>query len=196
MRSNLELFYIFFKIGLFTFGGGYAMIPQLKEIVVEKKKWITEDEMLEIIAIAESTPGPIAINVATFIGYKQKKFLGSLFSTLGVTLPSFIIIFIISLFFKNLLSYEIVQYAFIGIKCAIAFLIIKAGIEMLIKMDKKLVWLIVFIVSIITLIIIQLFNINFSSILFIVLGGIIGIFVYAISSYRKKENIWFTFYCS
>lgn len=189
MRSNLELFYIFFKIGLFTFGGGYAMIPQLKEIVVEKKKWITEDEMLEIIAIAESTPGPIAINVATFIGYKQKKFLGSLFSTLGVTLPSFIIIFIISLFFKNLLSYEIVQYAFIGIKCAIAFLIIKAGIEMLIKMDKKLVWLIVFIVSIITLIILQLFNINFSSILFIVLGGIIGIFVYAISSYRKKENI-------
>lgn len=189
MRSNLELFYIFFKIGLFTFGGGYAMIPQLKEIVVEKKKWITEDEMLEIIAIAESTPGPIAINVATFIGYKQKKFLGSLFSTIGVTLPSFIIIFIISLFFKNLLSYEIVQYAFIGIKCAIAFLIIKAGIEMLIKMDKKLVWLIVFIVSIITLIILQLFNINFSSILFIVLGGIIGIFVYAISSYRKKENI-------
>lgn len=189
MRSNLELFYIFFKIGLFTFGGGYAMIPQLKEIVVEKKKWITEDEMLEIIAIAESTPGPIAINVATFIGYKQKKFLGSLFSTLGVTLPSFIIIFIISLFFKNLLSYEIVQYAFIGIKCAIAFLIIKAGIEMLIKMDKKLVWLIVFIVSIITLIILQLFNVNFSSILFIVLGGIIGIFVYAISSYRKKENI-------
>lgn len=196
MRSNLELFYIFFKIGLFTFGGGYAMIPQLKEIVVEKKKWITEDEMLEIIAIAESTPGPIAINIATFIGYKQKKFLGSLFSTIGVTLPSFIIIFIISLFFKNLLSYEIVQYAFIGIKCAIAFLIIKAGIEMLIKMDKKLVWLIVFIVSIITLIILQLFNINFSSILFIVLGGIIGIFVYAISSYRKKENIWFTFYCS
>ena len=196
MRSNLELFYIFFKLGLFTFGGGYAMIPQLKEIVVEKKKWITEDEMLEIIAIAESTPGPIAINIATFIGYKQKKFLGSLFSTIGVTLPSFIIIFIISLFFKNLLSYEIVQYAFIGIKCAIAFLIIKAGIEMLIKMDKKLVWLIVFIVSIITLIILQLFNINFSSILFIVLGGIIGIFVYAISSYRKKENIWFTFYCS
>lgn len=196
MRSNLELFYIFFKIGLFTFGGGYAMIPQLKEIVVEKKKWITEDEMLEIIAIAESTPGPIAINIATFIGYKQKKFLGSLFSTIGVTLPSFIIIFIISLFFKNLLSYEIVQYAFIGIKCAIAFLIIKAGIEMLIKMDKKLVWLIVFIVSIITLIILQLFNINFSSILFIVLGGVIGIFVYAISSYRKKENIWFTFYCS
>ena len=101
MRCNLELFYIFFKIGLFTFGGGYA----------------------------ESTTGPIAINIATFIGYKQKKFLGSLFSTIGVTLPSFIIIFIISLFFKNLLSYEIVQYAFIGIKCAIAFLIIKAGIE-------------------------------------------------------------------
>ena len=189
IQKTIQLFLTFIKIGAFTFGGGYAMLPLIQKEIVEKKHWITDNDILEIVAISESTPGPIAINIATFIGYKQKKFLGSLFSTIGVTLPSFIIIFIISLFFKNLLSYEIVQYAFIGIKCAIAFLIIKAGIEMLIKMDKKLVWLIVFIVSIITLIILQLFNINFSSILFIVLGGIIGIFVYAISSYRKKENI-------
>ena len=95
MKKLLELFGVFFKLGLFTFGGGYAMIPQIKEIVVEKKKWLNEDEMLEILAIAESTPGPIAINMATYIGYKQKKILGSVFSTLGVVLPSLIIVYII-----------------------------------------------------------------------------------------------------
>ena len=93
MKHLFELFIMFFKIGLFTFGGGYAMISQIKEIIVEKKKWITEEELLEIITIVESTPGPIAINMATYIGYKQKKVLGSVFSTLGVVLPSFIIIF-------------------------------------------------------------------------------------------------------
>ena len=88
MKKYLELFLTFFKLGLFTFGGGYAMIPSLKEIVVEKKKWLSEEEMLEILAISESTPGPIAINMATFIGYRQKKVLGSVCSTLGVVLPS------------------------------------------------------------------------------------------------------------
>ena len=83
-----ELFYIFFKLGLFTFGGGYAMIPNIKQVVIEKKKWLTEDEVLEIIAIAESTPGPIAINMATYIGNKQKGFWGSVLATLGVILPS------------------------------------------------------------------------------------------------------------
>ena len=95
MKKYLELFLTFFKLGLFTFGGGYAMIPSLKEIVVEKKKWLSEEEMLEILAISESTPGPIAINMATFIGYRQKKVLGSVLSTLGVVLPSLIIIYII-----------------------------------------------------------------------------------------------------
>ena len=86
----LNLFWIFFKLGLLTFGGGYAMIPQIKEIVVEKKKWLNEDEMLELIAIAESTPGPIAINTATYIGYKRKGILGSVLATVGVVLPSLI----------------------------------------------------------------------------------------------------------
>ena len=101
MKEILKLFWIFFKLGLFTFGGGYAMIPQIKEVVIEKEKWLSEDEMLELLAIAESTPGPIAINMATYIGYQRKGFLGSLFSTLGVVLPSMIIIFIISLFFST-----------------------------------------------------------------------------------------------
>ena len=95
MKELWELFFTFFKLGLFTFGGGYAMIPQIKDIVIEKKKWLTEEEMLEILAISESTPGPIAINTATFIGYRQKKVLGSILATLGVVLPSLIIIYII-----------------------------------------------------------------------------------------------------
>ena len=125
MKHLFELFIMFFKIGLFTFGGGYAMISQIKEIIVEKKKWITEEELLEIITIAESTPGPIAINMATYIGYKRKKVLGSLFSTLGVVLPSFIIIFIISLFIEEFMSFKIVKYAFVGINVGVSFLIIK-----------------------------------------------------------------------
>ena len=95
MKVLLELFYTFFKIGLFTFGGGYAMIAQIKEIIVEKKKWINEEELMEIITIAETTPGPIAINMATYIGYKLRKIVGSVFATLGIIIPSFVIIFII-----------------------------------------------------------------------------------------------------
>ena len=114
------------------------MIPQIKDMVVEKKKWMTEDEVLNVIAIAESTPGPIAINSATYIGYKQNKFLGSIFATFGVVLPSFIIIYIISLFFNSFLENEIVANAFVGIKCAVAFLITKAGFDMFVKVKKLL----------------------------------------------------------
>ena len=106
MKKIIELFLTFFKLGLFTFGGGYAMIPQIKDIIVDKKNWLTNDDVLEIIAISESTPGPIAINMATFIGYRQKKVLGSIASTLGVVLPSLIIIFIISLFFDASFLFE------------------------------------------------------------------------------------------
>ena len=117
MKKSLELFWIFFKIGLFTFGGGYAMIPQIKEVVIEKKKWISEEEMLDIIAIAESTPGPIAINSATYIGYKQNKILGSIFATLGVVLPSFLIIFpILALFFYLFVAFLLKYFHFRNLK--------------------------------------------------------------------------------
>ena len=115
MKKIFKLFAIFFKLGLFTFGGGYAMIPAIKEIIIEKEKWLTEDEMLEIIAIAESTPGPIAINIATYIGYLQGKVLGSIAATLGVVLPSLTIIFIISLFFDKFIANVYISYAFVGI---------------------------------------------------------------------------------
>ena len=98
MNLLLDLFLSFAKIGMFTFGGGYAMIAMIEEACVDKKKWITHEEMMNITVIAESTPGPIAINCATYVGYKQAGFVGSIFSTLGIVFPSFIIIYIISMF--------------------------------------------------------------------------------------------------
>ena len=191
MKICLDLFWTFFKLGLFTFGGGYAMIPQLKEIVVEKKKWTSIDEVMEIIAIAESTPGPIAINMATYIGFKQNKVLGSLCSTTGVVLPSLIIIYLISLFFNQFLTLEFVNYAFIGIKCAVAFLILRAGIDMFKKMKKTVFSLSIFIIVFSLLIIFELFAVSFSSIIFILCGGLLGIIFYGISQ-RKKVSEWFT----
>ena len=183
-----NLFWIFFKLGLFTFGGGYAMIPQIKEIIVEKKGWMTSDEMLEIIAIAESTPGPIAINMATYIGYKQKNILGSIMATLGVVLPSLIIIFIISLFLDSFMENKYVQYAFIGIKCCVAFLIIKAGLSMLIKEKKNILSITIFSFIFILMIILDLLSIQFSSIYLIIIGGIIGILYLSIKDTIIREK--------
>ena len=145
MKALLNLFWVFFKIGLTTFGGGYAMIPIIKEQIVEKRKWMSDDDVLEIIAISESTPGPIAINMATYIGYMQKKVLGSVFATIGVVLPSLIIIYIISLFFDAFIANQYVAYAFVGIKCAVAILIIKAGLNMLKKVEKKVIPVLIFV---------------------------------------------------
>jgi len=188
MKILFDLFYTFFKIGLFTFGGGYAMISQIKEETVEKKKWITEDELLDIITIAESTPGPIAINVATFIGCKQRKVLGSIFATLGVVLPSFIIIFIISQFIEKFMTYEIVKYAFVGINTAVAFLICKTGIEMAKKIEKKVVPILLFTIVFSLMILFNIFNISFSSIYFILFGGLIGIIYYSITLSKKGDE--------
>lgn len=188
MKKNLELFWIFFKIGLFTFGGGYAMIPHIKEVVIEKKKWLTDDEMLDIIAIAESTPGPIAINSATYIGYQQNKILGSLFASLGVILPSFLIIFAISLFFDNFLKYEIVMNAFMGIKCAVAFLITKAGYDMFKKIKKTPYNVIMFISITLLLIAFEIFSIHLSSIILILVGAYFGLVLYSLPNKKKKEG--------
>lgn len=186
MKELLKLFYIFFKLGLFTFGGGYAMLPQIKEVVVEKEKWIDEDEMLKIIAIAESTPGPVAINMATYIGYLRKKILGSIIATIGVVLPSFIIILIISYFFNKFIDNKYVAAAFVGIKCCVAFLIAKTGIEMIVKMKKKIIPVIMLLVVLISLCVFEIFNLSISSIYFILIGGIVGIVCCAIMSHKNK----------
>ena len=183
-----KLFWNFFKIGLFTFGGGYAMIAQIRETVVEKLRWLTEDELVEVIAISESTPGPIAINMATFVGFKKKGVIGSAFATLGVVLPSFIIITVISLFLDAFMSFSLVKSAFIGIKCAVAFLIIKAGVGMLKKVDKKPLPLIIFGLVFGMMIAFELLSVSFSTIVFILAGGIIGIVVYGIFGKEERKK--------
>lgn len=137
MKKLIDLFLTFAKIGAFTFGGGYAMIALLDHECVEKKQWITEDELSDVTVIAESTPGPIAINCATFTGYKQAGMPGAVAATVGMILPSFFIILIIATFFETLLTYPIVANAFRGIRVAVAVLIANAGIKMVKKMLKK-----------------------------------------------------------
>ena len=132
-----NLFITFFKIGLFTFGGGYAMIGMIEDACVTKKNWISHDEMMEITVIAESTPGPIAINCATYVGYKQAKMLGAIAATLGIVLPSFLIIYFISIGFNQFLEYAWVNNAFQGIKVGVAILILDAGYKMYQKSKKK-----------------------------------------------------------
>ncbi len=183
-----ELFLTFFKIGLFTFGGGYAMIAQVREIVAQKNKWLTEDELFQVITVAESTPGPIAINMATYVGYKKGGFLGSVFATLGVVLPSLIIIYIISLFFEAFIANKYVAYAFSGIKCAVAFLILKAGLEMFKKMNKNPLLLLMFASVFGAMLAFEIFSFSISSVIFILIGGIIGIFAFSVKNSRKEIN--------
>ena len=137
MKLLFELFLQFAKIGLFTFGGGYAMIALIEDTCVKKKQWITHDEMMNITVIAESTPGPIAINCATYVGYRQKGLAGALAATAGMILPSFCIIFAISKFLDHFLEITWIAHAFRGIKIAVGILILDAALKMIRKMQKK-----------------------------------------------------------
>lgn len=140
-KSNiyLSLFLVFLKIGAFTFGGGYAMIPLIQKEIAEKRKWITDDDILEIIAIAESTPGPIAINAATFVGYRTGGFWGAFFSTIGVVLPSFAIISIISYILGVFKNTRGVIYAFNGIRAGVLALLLKAMYSMYQQSQKGII---------------------------------------------------------
>ena len=139
LKTLLSIFSVFFRIGAFTFGGGYAMIPLIQKETVEKKKWITDDDILEIIAIAESTPGPIAINSATFVGYRVAGVLGALCGTVGVVLPSFVIILILSYVLREFQEIPVVQYAFTGIRAGVMALILKALWNMYKKAPKGVI---------------------------------------------------------
>ncbi|MBO4310000.1 MAG: chromate transporter [Lachnospiraceae bacterium] len=176
----LTLFFTFIKIGLFTFGGGYAMIPIIENICVERKKWITHDEMMDVTVIAESTPGPIAINCATYVGYKQKGIWGAVAATLGVVLPSFVIIYLISLFLNNLLEITWIANAFKGIRIAVGILILDAGIRMFVKMKKKAVSCVILFCSFTAMTLINVFAWNFSSILLILIAAVISLVIFLI----------------
>lgn len=182
----IELFLTFFKIGLFTFGGGYAMISLIQNACVEKKKWITHDEMMDITVIAESTPGPIAINCATFVGYKQGKLIGAIAATLGVTLPSFVIIYIISRYLDGFLEIGWIADAFHGIKLAVGILIIDAAVKMIKKLDKKFLSISVLICAFGVMILINANNLNISSMFLMLLSAFVGILVLFVKMITEK----------
>ncbi|MBR2970359.1 MAG: chromate transporter [Clostridia bacterium] len=187
MKKLLNLFFTFFKIGLFTFGGGYAMIALIQSETVQKKNWISGDELLNIVAVAESTPGPIAINCATYIGYKRAGVLGSLFATLGVVLPSFIIIFAISFFIESLLQIELINNAFKGIQAAIAVLIIRAGVKMLKNIKKNAFSIIVLMLALAITVTFNFIGSEVSSIYLIMTGGVLGYIYYGLI--RKESTV-------
>ena len=182
-----ELLFIFFKIGLFTFGGGYAMIPMLKDELINKKGWISEDEMIEILLVAESTPGPAAINMATYLGYKRKGILGSLVATIGVSIPSIVIIILISLILNQFKDNKYVNYAFNGINVAITILIVTSALSMFKNMDKNILTIILFIIVLACLILLNFFNQSFQSIYYIIIGILLGIMIYFIDMVKHHE---------
>ncbi len=188
MKDLLRLFLVMFKIGLFTFGGGYAMIAILEDEFVSRKKWVEHEEFMDLIAIAESTPGPIAINSATYLGSKTRGVLGSVFATLGVVLPSFIIIFTISLFFDAFLGIAAVYAAFRGIQIAVIFLIAGAGIKMLKKMKKTPFNLTLFGVTAATILLLTFFSVDFSSILLILAGAVVGLLAFLLHNIKKESE--------
>ncbi len=188
MKLLLELFLTFSKIGLFTFGGGYAMIPLIERACVAKKRWITHGEMTDITVIAESTPGPIAINCATYVGLKKKGFWGAVAATLGVVLPSFLIILIISFFIDGFLEIKWIAAAFRGIKIAVGILIVDAALKMLAKMKKKPLTVVIFSVSFADAMLIDVFALHISTIVLMLASAFVGLTVYLIGRRRGKEE--------
>ena len=185
---RLSIFLTMMKIGLFTFGGGYAMIALLENEFVSKKKWIEKEEFLDMVAIAESTPGPIAINAATYIGYKVSGFWGSLFATVGVCIPSFLIIYLISLFFDAFLSLTLVSYAFKGIQVCVVYLISSAGFKMLSHIKKTPFNIVILSLVILCMLIFSILAVRFSTVFYILICGAIGFFSYLISTLKVRKG--------
>lgn len=188
MNIFLDLFLTFAKIGLFTFGGGYAMISIIHHNCVEQKQWITHDDMMNVAVIAESTPGPIAINCATFTGHKIAGFPGAVVATLGMVIPSFVIIYLISMFLDNFLELTIIANAFKGIKIAVGILILDAAINMIRKMKKKKLSLIIMVCSCTALLCINIFAWNFSSISLMLLAAAVSLTVYAVKRAKGGDT--------
>ena len=173
MPLLLDLFCAFFRIGLFTFGGGYAMLPLLQREIVEKKHWATEEELLDYFAVGQCTPGIIAVNTATFVGFKEKKLSGAIFATLGIVAPSLVIITIIAALLSNFAHIAAVQNAFAGIRVAVCVLILNSIVKLWKKsvVDKLTfaVFLAVFIGSVLLS--------HVSPVVFIVAAAVLGIVV-------------------
>lgn len=179
MRKRcLELFWVFFRIGLFTFGGGYAMIAMIEDEVCRKHTWLGEDELTEVVAVAESTPGPIAINCATYVGYRQAGMPGSACATLGVVMPSFVIIYTISLFLERFMALSAVAHAFKGIQVAVAFLVLRAGLRMTKKLPRRAYTFAAWGLAAAVIVGVNLLGWRFSTVWLIMLGAGMGILLF------------------
>jgi chromate transport protein chrA len=186
VKSLGTLFFTFFKIGLFTFGGGYAMIALLEEEFIQRRKWLDKDEFLDMAAIAESTPGPVAINSATYLGYKLAKVPGAATATVAVCLPSFLIIYAISLFFEQFTQLTVIANAFKGIQVCVIYLIFSAGVRMLKALDKSPFATGVLAAVMLVMVGLSLAGVSVSSILLILLSGAAGVAAWLIG--RRKEG--------
>lgn len=178
MGELFDLFKTFFRIGGLTFGGGYAMLPMLEKEVVENRNWATSEELLDYYAVGQTTPGVIAVNTATFVGYKVKGVLGALFATAGVVFPSLVIIIIIATCLQNFAQYEVVQNAFSGIRVVVAVLILNAIIKLWKNSVIDKIGIVVFILTFICGAVL-----NISSIYIVISAAILGIII----TYGRKE---------
>jgi len=182
-HTLIQLFLTFLKIGALTFGGGYAMMPIMRREVVERKKWADDEDILKILVISESTPGVLAVNSATFIGYKIAGFKGSLVATLGVIIPSFIIISIISLFIIQFKELTLVSYAFYGIQAGVAVLIFRAAL----KLSKKVHYNVFAIIILISSMLFSLFT-SYSVIFVLIVAAIMGIIYGTLVHYKEAKK--------
>lgn len=189
MTKSKTLFLLFvtmLKIGLFAFGGGYGMISLLENEFVSKRKWLGEEEFVDLITVAESTPGPIAINCSTYIGYKISKLLGAILATVAVCIPSFIIIFGISLVFNAFLANAYVAAAFKGVQVCVLFLIINAAIKTSKTLKKRVLDILVFSFTVLCSAVFALFAVDFSSVLYILISALLGLFIYTYDRVKQK----------
>ena len=183
------LFITFMKIGAFTFGGGYAMIPIIQKEVVEKRKWADNSDILDILAISESTPGPISVNAATYIGFRVAGFWGSLFATLGLILPSFVVIYIISFFYETFMSWTIIQAAFKGLSIGVIVLLFMAVNKLRKAIPNNILSIVLFTLTLVGMLSYSLFQIKIPSIslIFIGLGLVVGLVMTLITRKEKKK---------
>ena len=186
--SLKTLFFTFLKIGLFTFGGGYAMLSLIEEACVSKRQWMTKEEMLDMVALAESTPGPVAINSATYLGCRLRGVAGACAATGGVVLPSFVILFLISLVFDAFLKIAVVKAAFRGIQVAVGLLILRAGLSLLKGLPKKPAPLLFAAAVTVALLCVNLFAWSFSSLWCILIGGVAGLLIAGVKKSSEKEG--------
>ena len=184
IKNLFTLFFSMLKMGLFTFGGGYVTLTLLEGEYVEKRGWLTKEEFLDMISISESTPGPVAINGATYVGYKKAGIIGSILATIAVCIPSFVVIYLISLFFDQFLANTYVAYAFNGIRVCVVYLIFNAGMKLFKNLNKNLLSYSIVFITMIAMILISLLAINFSTVFIVLIFAVVGIILYLLNKIK------------